>query len=207
MINIVEQDLLFERIGEKLKRPVNVFAIGGTAMILLGLKSTTKDIDLVTTSTEDRDLLAEALESINFIRFNPAKIYREKPHQPRMYTLGPTRIDLFTDQVIKFTFSKSMQKRFVEIHEYGNMMLHIANPQDIIIMKCATDRAKDKEDAKSIIKNVRLDWKQMIEEAKHQAELGTRDPVFELGEFLENLKNQGAKVPEEVLDKLYDILD
>ncbi len=46
-INVKEQEELFNLIGRTLKKKIECYAVGGTAMMFLGIKETTKDIDLV----------------------------------------------------------------------------------------------------------------------------------------------------------------
>ena len=49
MISIKDQNQLLIQIGDKLPEEIVVYAIGGTAMMFLGLKDATKDVDLVFT--------------------------------------------------------------------------------------------------------------------------------------------------------------
>ena len=47
MITVQEQQTLLVDIAKRLSKTIIVYAIGGTAMIFLGLKTATLDIDLV----------------------------------------------------------------------------------------------------------------------------------------------------------------
>ena len=47
MINITDQNELFNLIGAKLDEKVECLAIGGSAMMFYGAKTETKDVDLV----------------------------------------------------------------------------------------------------------------------------------------------------------------
>ena len=137
-----------------------------------------------------------------------SNVYGAKDNRPEMFTLGDERFDLFIDDVIDFTFSEDMQKRAEQIHQFGTaLIIKIANPHDIILMKCATDRLKDTDDARNIINEIKIDWNILIAEAKNQVNLGKERAVFDLGTFLENLKNKlKVEVPKEVLDVLWDIV-
>ena len=55
-------------------------------------------------------------------------------------------------------------------------------------MKCATDRIKDKDDARKIINSTKIEWDIIIEEAKNQTTLGKERAVFDLTGFLEDLR-------------------
>jgi len=101
-----------------------------------------------------------------------------------------------------------MQKRADQIHQFDkNLILKIADPHDIILMKCATDRLKDMDDARNIINNTKIDWDLIIEEAKKQISLGQDRAAFDLGCFLEDLKEKmKVNIPKETLDKLFKIV-
>lgn len=175
-------------------------------MMFNGLKNATLDIDIVFTKEEDRNVFIDAIKKIGYRHMNSTVVYGAKNNQPKMYSLDTERFDLFVNDVVDFTFSEDMQKRFTQIHEYGkNLKLCIAHPQDIVLMKCATDRAKDLEDAKRIIETQKIDWDALVQEAATQVKLGRNEAIFDLGEFLEKIQQTGTKVSQEALDKLYDL--
>lgn len=209
MISIDQQQKLLLNVSRRLKKKVTAYAIGGTAMMFLGFKDATLDIDLVFENEEDRDIFKEAIRSLGYQEMDGIKVYGVKRNKPEMFKLEDERFDLFVVQVIDFIFSDNMQKRAEQIRQFeDNLVLKIADPHDIILMKCATDRIKDKDDARKIINTVKIDWNILIEEAKHQIELGKDRAVFDLGCFLEELKNKmKVNVPKEVLDKLDELLD
>jgi len=63
-----------------------------------------------------------------------------------MLKINDERFDLFVNEVIDFIFSDKMKERAKQMHQFGdNLILKIANPHDIILMKCATERIKDKD--------------------------------------------------------------
>ncbi|MFH1064487.1 MAG: DUF6036 family nucleotidyltransferase [Candidatus Woesearchaeota archaeon] len=206
MITIEDQNDLLTAIGRELEKPITAYAIGGTAMMFLGMKEATLDIDIVFTNEADRETFIEAITKIGYRKFSSSIVYGVKSNQPKMFILGNERFDLFLTDVIDFVFSENMQKRFTQIHEFGkNLKLLIAHPQDMILMKCATDRAKDLDDAIRIVGSQNIDWDALIEEAKLQVSLGRKDAFFELGEFLENIKKINDIPPKEALDRLYDL--
>ena len=55
MISIEKQQKLLLDISRKLKSPITVYAIGGTAMMFLGFKDATLDIDIVFENEGDRN--------------------------------------------------------------------------------------------------------------------------------------------------------
>ncbi|MBU4493112.1 MAG: hypothetical protein KKA61_01980 [Nanoarchaeota archaeon] len=208
MSSIEEQQKLLLNAARKLKKKITAYAIGGTAMMVLGFKDSTLDIDLVFESKKDRDVFKEAIKSIGYQDINPIQVYGTNENQPEMLTLGDERFDLFVVKVIYFVFSDTMQKRADQIHQFDkNLILKIADPHDIILMKCATDRLKDMDDARNIINNTKIDWDLIIEEAKKQISLGQDRAAFDLGCFLEDLKEKmKVNIPKETLDKLFKIV-
>ena len=207
MISIERQQKLLLNVSRRLKKPVTMYAIGGTAMMFLGFKEATLDIDLVFEKEEDRTVFKEAVKDIGYHELDSIEIYGAKRNQPLMLRLDDERFDLFLVNVIDFIFSKQMMKRAEKTHQFNNnLILKVADPHDIILMKCATDRMKDIDDARNIIKEIDIDFKVIIEEARNQIELGRQSAAFELGEFLENLKKTGVKIPQKVLDELFKIV-
>jgi len=208
MISIEEQQKLLLNAARKLKKKITAYAIGGTAMMVLGFKDFTLDIDLVFKNKKDKDTFKEAIKSIGYQDINPIQVYGKKKNQPEMLTLGDERFDLFVVRVIYFIFSDTMQKRAKQIHQFDkNLILKIADPHDIILMKCATDRLKDMDDVKNIINNTKIDWSIIVEEAKKQISLGQDGAAFELGCFLEDLKEKmNVNIPKETLDNLFKIV-
>ncbi len=209
MITIDQQQKLLLNVSRRLTRKITVYAIGGTAMMFLGFKDATLDIDLVFENKKDRDVFKEAIKSLGYLEMDAIKVYGVKRNTPEMFKLNDERFDLFVVEVIDFIFSENMRKRAEQIHQFeDNLILKIANPHDIILMKCATDRIKDKDDARKIINSIKINWEVIISEAKKQIELGKDRAAFDLGYFLENLKTKmNLGIPREVLNKLFEIVE
>ena len=208
MITIDKQQKLLLNVSRRLKEKLTAYAIGGTAMMLLGFKEATLDIDIVFENEKDRDIFKSAIKSLGYQGMDALQVYGAKRNQPQMFRLNDERFDLFAVQVIDFIFSDNMHKRAEQIHQFGdNLILKIANPHDIILMKCATDRLKDKDDARNIINATKINWDILIEEANKQIGLGKERAAFDLGCFLEDLKTQmKVDIPNGILDTLFEIV-
>lgn len=208
MITINEQQGLFTDIARALTRKITVYAIGGTAMIFLGLKGATLDIDLVFMNEEDRRTFKQAVKSLGYPESDARVIYGKRENVPEMINVAEGRIDLFLLKIITSTFSDEMQKRAVQSHEFDrNLIIKAADFHDVIIMKSATAREKDEADIVSIIRNSKIDWNVIIEEAKNQVKLGNLKTILTLGETLERINNKKLiEVPISVLDTLWDLL-
>ena len=208
MILIEAQQKLLLAVSRRLKRQITAYAIGGTAMMFLGFKDSTLDIDLVFENENDRKDFIDAITEIGYKKMDSVNVYGEKMNHPEMFTLGDERFDLFVGHVIDFFFSQPMMERAENIHQFGDtLILKIADPHDLILMKCATDRQKDINDAQNIINSTKIDWSILINEAKNQILLGKHTAAFDLGEFLEKLKYVvKVGIPIEVLDELFEIV-
>ncbi|MBI2577111.1 hypothetical protein HYV84_07910 [Candidatus Woesearchaeota archaeon] len=209
MITIDQQQKLLLNVARRLTRKITVYAIGGTAMMFLGFKDATLDIDLVFENEKDRVVFKEAVKSLGYLEMDALKVYGVKRNTPEMLKLNDERFDLFVVEVIDFIFSERMRQRAEHIHQFEeNLILKIANPHDIILMKCATDRIKDKDDARRIIDSTTINWDILIDEAKKQVELGKDRAAFDLGYFLESLKAEmNLDIPQKVLDALFSIVE
>lgn len=117
-------------IDKKLKRKLIVIAVGGTAMTLLGLKSSTIDIDFCL-KKEDKKEFMTALN--------------------RKF-----RVDIFIDGYI---FSEQLpddySEKAQEIIVLQNLVVKALAPVDIIITKAARLNARDEEDIEALVKYVK----------------------------------------------------
>ena len=208
MISIKDQQNLFIEIAKRLPHEITAYAVGGTAMMFLGLKEATKDIDLVFTNKEDRRIFKEAAISLGYKEMDSVIVYGAKNNPPEMLSLGDSRLDLFLFDVIDFAFSESMQKRAEQIHQFGkNLRIRIADVHDIIVMKCATKRAKDEEDVVALAKTAEINWSILVEEAKKQLASGKETAILDLGNLLEKLKGRHKiNVPKAVLNDVWSLL-
>lgn len=209
MLNKEQQEKIFSSIGKELKKPMQVYAIGGTSMMLRGAKENTLDIDLVFLNSDDRKIFLEAVGNLGFKNENAIKVYGLKENVPLMVNVLEGRIDLFLEKIITSTFSDNMKKRANETHEFGtNLLIKPADLNDVLIMKSATSRAKDEDDIVSIINKSQINWDVILEEVQSQIKLGNQLAIIGLGEVLERIHNKKfAPVPKSVLDSLWVLLN
>jgi len=138
-----------------LNEEIEFFAIGGTAMLLKGIKESTKDIDFITTSKyEDIKRLFELAG------------LKEKSNSRvcNIWYLGDTRIDIFYGEFILGTL---LPDDWRELSEYlkniAKVKLYILNWYDIIITKIARSEKRDIDDSLKIIKTQKIDLKKLKE--------------------------------------------
>lgn len=208
MIDIKQQEELFIAIGNILDKKTSTYAIGGTAMMLRGIKDSTLDVDLVFENNKDRENFILALKKLGAKESDVTLVYGLKGHTPVMLKLENVHFDLFTNRIITARFSEKMKNRAQQIHEFGkSLIIRLADPHDLIIMKSATSRIKDLEDITTLINKNPINWNMLIEEAKEQVNLGNEGAILSLGEKLEKLNNQNLiTLPKTVLDSLWKLL-
>lgn len=208
MIDVQQQEAMLIAIGKALPKKISVYAIGGTAMMFMGIKNSTLDIDFVFNKKNDREEFMDALRKLGAKDSDVTLIYGLKNNTPLMLEFSNCRFDMFMNKIITSTFSDTMKERSKQTHEFGNLIIKVANPHDIIIMKSVTSRAKDLEDIIAIVNKSQIDWNIIVEEAKEQVKLGNEVAIMGLGEKLEKLTNQKAiSVPKTILDKIWKLFN
>src|SRR3989344_6646332 len=205
MINLQEQIGLFRIIGSQLKGKIECIAIGGSAMMFYGAKNATKDVDLVFSRKEELDAVKKILYNSGFNeRKNIKGIFRdENAGKPVMMDGKDTRFDLFLNEVIGFRIHKGTIERIREIHNFGNLIVKTASPEDILMMKGCTERERDRDDAAELIKKVNINWNIILDESSRQTKIGIAAFPILLYDFLTELKeNYKIDVPEKRIEEL-----
>lgn len=203
MTDLKEQEEIFNLIGSSLKRKIKCFVIGGSAMLYYKLKDATKDIDIVLLNENDRNYILKFMKNLGYAERNTKMLYINKKNVPILLQREENRFDLFNRTIINLRFSDGMANRSNAVYEYGNLIANVASPEDIIILKCATDRAGDRLDASSIIKNTNVNWDILFEEAIVQMNLVGDVIPLSLYQFLLELKGDlKVEIPDYIIKKL-----
>ncbi|HIH13841.1 MAG TPA: hypothetical protein HA224_01155 [Nanoarchaeota archaeon] len=206
MIDFNQQKELLELVGRQLRKRTEALLIGGSAMMFHGAKAATFDIDLVFMDKNHFLRFADALGSIGFSENKQFEIFRHYETakiKPKIFLGSDTRFDLFLNEVVCFKITDSILSRIKEEHEFGNLIVKIVAPEDIILLKCATERAKDRVDAAELARKYRIDWKVVISESILQMNVGKAVyPVFLLS-FLHELRDKlKVDIPDSILAEL-----
>ena len=191
-----EQAALLKFIGSSLKKKTECMVIGGSAMMFYGIKKTTKDIDMVFSSEKERKDAALALENAGFYK----KYFKDK--DIFLLERNGMKIDMFLKKIFKFFLSNSMMERKKEVHEFGNLTAMIASPEDIVLLKCATDREGDRIDAKNIIEKSDINWGIILEEIKWQNRNSGKALSMFLYDFLLDVKSLKTDIPDKIMKEL-----
>lgn len=214
MINLEDQNRLFLLISDKLKRDLECISFGGTAMMYKGYKDSTKDIDLVFMTDDDRKCFAEAIKELGYEEKNIFRgIYpmdkSKLKTSPQMFTRGEERFDLFAKFVFKTELSSRIIARSKEIRDFNQkrlLRIRVLSDEDLILLKAITERDKDYFDIEAICKNnPKVDWKAITEEAIEQAKKGDNFIVLDLEETMQKLKKDFF-IKKEHFERLYKYL-
>ena len=167
VMNLESQNKLFSDIGNLLKRKIECYAIGGSAMIYHGAKKDTKDIDIVFLSENDQKEVVNILEEMGFKKRLTRLVYIKRlehleKRSPIMLQKDEARIDLFNKKIICFYLTKNIENRITDVLEFNDLIVKVVSPEDIILLKCATERAGDRIDALELIKNFDINWNIII---------------------------------------------
>lgn len=163
-------DKELETIGIRIKKPIEIYLIGGVAMSFRGLKETTKDIDIVFKNNQDYDIFTDALFGAQYHEPIVMKSEYENLETMKMFENKDTfHLDLFIGHVLrKLDLSDSMMKRAELYKKYGNLSVYLIAKEDIFLFKglASEGRTRDLDDMRTIYPNI--DWKIIKQELKSQ---------------------------------------
>jgi hypothetical protein len=128
-----------------LKRPVRLIACGGTAMTLLGVKHSTKDIDLLVPELKEYDYLIKTLEQLGYKSVTGSGWARDNTFV----------FDIFRGKRIHTTelLESPLDKgNHILIKEFSYISLGVLNYYDIIISKLFRGSSVDVDDCWALIK-------------------------------------------------------
>ena len=146
-----------------LDEEIELFAIGGTAMILKNIKEATKDIDFLTTAPYKKIKELFTLAGLN--EKDPSKLCN-------IWYLDKIRIDIFHDEFIMgFTLPDDWKKSSHSLRDIGKLKIYILNWYDLIITKIARSESRDIEDILAIIEAEKIDFKKLKERYYQHAEI------------------------------------
>jgi hypothetical protein len=128
-----------------LKRKVHLIACGGTAMTLLGVKDSTKDIDLVVPNEDEHDYLVHILQQLGY---KSASGWGWSRDDAFIFDLFRGN-SIHTTQLLESPLEKGNNILF---KEFSHIYLGILNYYDIIISKLFRGTAIDNEDCLALLK-------------------------------------------------------
>lgn len=145
-------------IDRHLSRKIRIIAVGGTAMTLLRLKTSTIDIDF-------------EMESKDIKEFKKAE---------KMFPHGFKKIDIFSDGLI---FSQQLPDDHIEMaipikQGFSKIYLFALHPIDIVATKIGRLNPRDKQDIESCIKKYKLSAAEVKKRAEEVDYIAGRDENY-----------------------------
>lgn len=128
-----------------LKRKVHLIACGGTALTLMNLKESTKDIDLIIPDEKEYIYLVKTLKDLGYKNITGTGWARDKGFIFDLYA-GKT---IFTTELLESPLKKG---NHVPFKEFSYIYLGILNYYDLIICKIFRFSSTDLDDCLTLFK-------------------------------------------------------
>jgi hypothetical protein len=146
-----EVNELFEQLGQVIHRKVQVLLIGGAVMLELGLKDSTKDIDVVCKNENDKETLLQSTRCLGFELVGPAKRHARLGVN-RLAVKGMRNLDVFAGRIsYDFELSEPMWQRAIVSRTFGDLVVKDASREDILVMKLIANREGDADDCAALM--------------------------------------------------------
>ncbi|MHC4103721.1 MAG: DUF6036 family nucleotidyltransferase [Planctomycetota bacterium] len=136
---------------------VKLIACGGTAMTLLNIKESTKDIDFIVPIESQHDRLMTFLREIGY---DDGKGGLQHPEDPNFIYQFWRGNQVFTTQLLESVLSKGNHSL---IKKWSHIYLGVLNLLDLIITKMFRGTSVDVEDCISVFKTGNVDPELLLE--------------------------------------------
>lgn len=125
--------------------------IGGVANLFWGVSRTTLDVD-ITIQIGDGQIpsLVRAVGKRFRIRVKDPQVFISKTHVLPLEDRNGIRIDLI---IARLSYQRAAIRRAKAI-KVGRVAIKVCSPEDLILHKVISDRAKDREDVRGVIQNL-----------------------------------------------------
>lgn len=201
-------EMLLHDMGERLKRPVSTYLLGGENMRLKGLKNSTKDCDMVVKDRSDFESVVGALTAMGYRAIAPAEHTVDGRLCPVDILKHPAlpRVDIFTKRVMGgITLTDSMIESADHI-SFGNLDVGLLRNEHVFLLKAVAGRDGDIQDMAAIVRRSgqpdtynhhKFDWDMVLEEAiRQERDNPTKDVYRMLFDGLSYMDEQtGIKSP------------
>lgn len=154
---------LFELIGsisKFIEKEIRMYALGGTALTILNIKKSTRDIDINIESNTDYEYICKIFNDLDFKRGGIRWITQEGLAFDLFHGSNIMGTELLSDCINNSKFIKS----------FGNIKLYTLPLEDIIISKLARGDSRDFDDIKAILKIEKIDFKKFVQRYKETME-------------------------------------
>jgi hypothetical protein len=188
-------EYFFRELDTHLAKKINIFIIGGAALLYQEIKLATKDIDIIVETKEEFLELQKTLIKLKFRTTKPGINY-ERLNLSQIFQKEDIRIDLFEKKVCgKFYLSKNMIKRAKLIFDLNKSDIFLLSNEDIFLFKTMTEREGDLTDCISLAKKG-IEWTQILSELQNQTKNNHKEIwITWVGERLDILEDRGLNIP------------
>ena len=151
-----------------LKKRVHLIACGGTAMTLLGVKASTKDVDFIVPNMAEYNYLIKTLKSLGYVPGSGSGWIRKE--EGFIFDLFPGN-KIHTTELLESPLTEGNNKK---LYEYSRLYVGILNHYDLILSKLIRYTAVDVEDCEMLVRAKRdeIDIERLI---GHYRELASYD--------------------------------
>ncbi len=128
-----------------LKRKVRIIACGGTALTLLNLKESTKDVDFLIPETQEYEYLVKTMIDLGYVRTTGTGWQKKQGFIFDLF-VGKT---IFTTELLE---SPLEMGNHIPVKEFSSIYLGILNYYDLIITKLFRYTPIDINDCRTLLK-------------------------------------------------------
>ncbi len=195
--NFDDLSKLFDEIDNNLFEKCEFYVIGGAMLLYHGMKTATKDIDIIVDSPKEFLLIQNTLKKLKFTTKVPTLDYK-KVDLSQIFIREDFRIDLFHKIVCEgFQLSDGMKKRALRVKECKNLKIFLCSHEDVFLFKTFTERPGDITDCLALAsKQKPMDWPAILEEVQNQIKIsGNKVWITWIGERLDILEESGLEIP------------
>jgi len=196
----------FKELNNNLKNKIEIYVIGGATLLYRGMKTATKDIDVIVYTKKEFLEFENTLKSISFKDKIPGKEYTHM-NLSQIFQRDDFRIDLFEKEVCgKFALTKEMKERSEKILDLDNLKVFLCSNEDIFLFKSMTEREGDIVDCINIATMQNINWKVILEELQNQIKQSKQDVwITWVGERFDILEERSLDIPiMKDIDRLRD---
>jgi hypothetical protein len=159
-------------INALLKKPIDIYLIGGCALSYYGMKDATKDIDVLFKDQYDCATFFNAVTELGYEtaeQYFPPVIQMEAAFY--IHKGDEIWIDLFVENVMnKFELSDTIRKRAVKtVLSIKKLQVYCLSPHDIFLFKSITPRERDENDLILLLTKTTIDFSVIHEEIARQS--------------------------------------
>jgi len=178
----IDKQGLFDRLSVWngfLKRTVNLIACGGTALTLLNIKPSTKDLDMLVPDINEHRYLIKTLEELGYRSASGSGWARDDGF---IFDLFPGK-RVHTTELLDSPLEAGNN---TPIREFSNIYLGVLNHYDILISKLFRGSSVDLDDCLMLVNGRRaeIDMKRFVERFKKTASYDVSE-----GKVLKNLEH------------------